>query len=101
VELVASRQREISSVIGHGAALSESELTFTKGYPLRRAAQLAAAMMSPPAIPQLTTAADVARKDLPGLRLGQGARNPRSAGTSRPHIPQRGRVHDRYAEFKQ
>src|SRR5262249_24224342 len=39
---VASRRPDISSAIGHGAALSESELTFTKGYPQRRAAQLAA-----------------------------------------------------------
>jgi hypothetical protein len=95
---VASRQREISSVIGHGAALSESELTFTKGYPQRRTARLAAAMMTPPGIPQLTTAADVARKNISGFE--QGTRNRRSAAESRPRIRKPGRMDDRYAEFR-
>jgi hypothetical protein len=100
VELLAPRQLEISTAIGHGPALSESELTFTKGYPQRRAAQLAAGMISQPAIPQLTTAADVAKNDVFGPRFWQGARIPRSAAASRPRIPKHGRVHHRYAEFK-
>jgi hypothetical protein len=100
VALPAPRQREIATNIGHGAALSESDLTFTKGYPQRRAAQLAAGMMSQPAIPQLTSAADVAKNDGFGPHFGQGARMPRSAAESRPRIPRHGRGHDRYAEFK-
>jgi len=100
VELLAARQAEISTAIGHGPALSETELTFTKGYPQRRAAQLAAGMISQPAIPQLTTGADVAKSDVFDPRFGQSARIPRSAAQSRPRIPKHGRVHDRYAEFK-
>jgi hypothetical protein len=100
VELPAARQREISTAIGHRPALPESELTFTQGYPRRRAAQLAAGMISQPATPQLTTAADVAKSDVFDPRFGQGARIPRSAATSRPHISKHGRVHDRYAEFR-
>jgi len=98
VELLAARQLEISTAIGHGPALSESELTFTKGYPQRRAAQLAAGMISQPAIPQLTTAADVAKNDVLDPRFGQGARIRRSAAASRPRIPKHGHVHDRYSE---
>jgi hypothetical protein len=98
VELLA--QREISTAIGHGPVLSESELTFTKGYPQRRAAQLAAGLISQPAIPQLTTAAGVAKNEVFGPRFGQGAHTPRSAAESRPRIPRHRHVHDRYAEFK-
>jgi hypothetical protein len=100
VELLARRQREISTAIGHSPAVSESELTFTKGYPQRRAAQLAAGMISQPVIPQLTAAADVAKSNVFDPRFGHGARIPRSAAASRPRIPKHGRVHDRYAEFK-
>ena len=98
VELLAARQVEISTAIGHGPALSESELTFTKGYPQRRAAQLAAGMISQPAIPQLTTAPDVARSDVFDPRFGQGTHIPRSVAESHPRI--RKHRHDRYAEFK-
>jgi hypothetical protein len=100
VEPPAARQREISAAIGHGPALSESELTFTKGYPRRRAAQLAAGMISQPVIPQLTTAADVAKSDVFDPRFGQGARIPRSVAESRPRIRKHGHLHDRYAEFQ-
>jgi hypothetical protein len=51
VEPPAPRQPEIATAIGHRPALSESDLTFTKGYPQRRAAQLAAGMISQPADP--------------------------------------------------
>jgi hypothetical protein len=98
--LPAPRRPEISSAIGHGPALSESELTFTKGYPQRRAAQLAAGMIFQPAVRQLASAADVAKGDVSDPRFGHGARIPRSASASRPHIPKHGRVHHRYAEFK-
>jgi hypothetical protein len=83
VELPAPRQPEIPTAIGHRPALSESELTFTKGYPQRRAAQLAAGMISQPAIPQRTS-----------------ARTPRSAAASRPRIRKYVHVHYRYAAFK-
>ena len=69
VALLVARKRQIATAIGHGAPLSESELTFTKGYPRRRAAQIAAGMISPSAIPQLATATDVASKDAFGRRL--------------------------------
>jgi hypothetical protein len=91
---------EVSTAIGHGPALSESELTFTKGYPQRRAAQLAAGMISQPAIPQRTTAANVAQSDVLDPRFGQGARIRRSAAASRLHVLEHGYVHDRYAGFK-
>jgi hypothetical protein len=100
LELPAARQLEIATAIGHGPALSESELTFTKGYPQRRAAQLAAGLSSQPAMPQLTSTADVATSDVFDPRFGQGARIPRSAAASRPRIRKHARVHDRYAEFK-
>jgi hypothetical protein len=98
VEVLAPRQPEISTASGHGPALSESELTFTKGYPQRRAAQLAAGLISQPAIPQLTSAADVAKSKVFDRRFGQGARIPRSAAASRPRISKHGPVHGRYAE---
>jgi hypothetical protein len=101
VERAASRQQEMSSVSGHGTALSDSELTFTKGYPQRRAAQLAAAMMSPSAIPRRTTGADVTKGEPFGPSFRQGVRNLRPAATSRPHDRQHGHVNDRYAEFRQ
>ena len=105
VELPAPRQPEISTAIGHRPALSESELTFTKGYPQRRAAQLRAAqlaadMISQPATPQLASAADVAKSDVVDRRLGQGARTPRSSAASRPRIRKYAHVHYRYAAFK-
>src|SRR5262249_28595794 len=53
---LAPRQRQMSASIGPGRALPESELTFTKGYPQRRAAQLAAGIISQPPTPQITTA---------------------------------------------
>jgi hypothetical protein len=87
VELPAARQPEIPTAIGHGPALSESELTFTKGYPQRRAAQLAAGMISQPAIPQLTSAADAAHIH-------------RSVAKSHPRIRRYGHVHGRDAELK-
>jgi hypothetical protein len=83
VEPPAPRQPEIATAIGHRPALSESDLTFTKGYPQRRAAQLAAGMISQPAIPRLTS-----------------ARVPRSAAASRPRIRKYAHVHYRYAAFK-
>jgi hypothetical protein len=97
VELPAAQKLEITTAIGHGPARSESELTFTKGYPQRRAAQLAAGMISQPVNPQLTTAADVANSDVFDPPFGQGARIPRSVAESRPRI--RKHRHDRYAEF--
>jgi hypothetical protein len=88
VDLPTLRQLEISAAIGHGAVLSESDLTFTKGYPQRRAAQIAAGLIPPPATPQLTTTAvAVPRHDAVGLRFGQSARIPRSASGSRPRLP--------------
>ena len=100
VEVLAPRARQISIAIGHGAALSERDLTFTKGYPQRRAAQLAAGLISQPAIPLPTAAATVARNDIFQQRLGQEARMPPAAAESRPRIPRHGQVNGRYAESR-
>jgi hypothetical protein len=100
VEPPAPQQPEISTAIGHRPALSESELTFTKGYPQRRAAQLAAGLISEPAIPQLASAADIAKSDVDDPRFAQRARNPRSAAASHPRIRKQGHVQGRYAAFK-
>lgn len=99
VELLAQRQREISTAIGHGPALSERELTFTKGYPQRLAARLAAGLISQ-SIPQLTTAAGIARNEVFGPRVAQSARIPRAAAESRLRIPRYRHVRYRYAELK-
>src|SRR5262249_4927398 len=90
VDPPAPRQRDAPLAVAHGPALSESDLTFTKGYPQRRAAQLAAGLISPPAIPQLTTATAVTRHDVFALRFGQSAHMPRFASESRPRILKRG-----------
>jgi hypothetical protein len=80
VWLPAPRRRELSVALGHGATLSESELTFTKGYPRRRAAQLAAGLISEAMIPQVTTAATVANNE------------------SRPRVARHRHAHARFAE---
>jgi hypothetical protein len=98
VEAPAPRAREIAIAIGNGAALSESDLTFTKGYPQRRAAQLAAGLIFEPAMPKITAAATVAKNDVFPQRFGQDA--PPSAAESRPRIPKHWHVHDRYIESR-
>jgi hypothetical protein len=94
-ELPPPRQPAIPAAIGHRPALSESDLTFTKGYPQRRAAQLAAGMVSQPAIPQRTSAADVAKSDVVDPRLRQ-ARIHRSVAEARARIRKHRHVHGRY-----
>jgi hypothetical protein len=70
VEPPAPRQRAISAAAGYGGAtIAESELTFTKGYSRRRAAQLAATMTSLPSIPQLTAAIDIKKIRAASLRI--------------------------------
>jgi hypothetical protein len=66
VEPPAPRQRAISA-----AVVSESELTFAKGYSRRRAAELVASMMSPPTIPRLTAAIDINKVRASSLRMTQ------------------------------
>ena len=80
IELSAPQRREFSVALGHGAAISESDLTFTKGYPQRRAAQLAAGLISEAMIPQVTTAATVANNE------------------SRPRVARHRHAHARFAE---
>jgi hypothetical protein len=65
------RQREITATVGYGGPIRESDLTFTKGYSRRRAAQLVANMTSPPTIPQLTAAINIKRVRAASLRFTQ------------------------------
>ena len=66
------RQRAITASVGYGApTLLESDLTFTKGYSRRRAAQLVANMTSPPTIPQLTAPISIKKIRAASLRFTQ------------------------------
>ncbi len=67
-------QRTIAATVGYGGPIPESELTFSKGYARRRAAQLAATMTSPPSIPQLTAAINIKRIRAASLRFTQQER---------------------------
>jgi hypothetical protein len=69
------RQREITATVGYGGPIRESDLTFTKGYSRRRAAQLAANLTSPPTIPQLTAPINIKRIRASSLRLTQQERH--------------------------
>lgn len=71
VEPPVPRQRAISASVGYGGAVSESELTFAKGYSRRRAAQLAANMTSLPSIPQLTASININKIRAASLRFAQ------------------------------
>jgi hypothetical protein len=84
VEPPEPRQRAISASVGYGGPeLSESELTFTKGYSRRRAAQLAANMSSLPSIPQLTAAINIKKIRAASLRLTQDRRVTRTVADNR------------------
>jgi hypothetical protein len=71
------RQRDITitATVGYGGPIPESELTFSKGYSRRRAAQLVANMTSPPTIPQLTAAINIKRIRAASLRFTQQERH--------------------------
>src|SRR5262245_1292357 len=71
VERPEPRQRAITAAATYGPTLAESELTFTKGYARRRAAQLAANMTSPLSIPQLTAAINIKKVRAASLRFTQ------------------------------
>jgi hypothetical protein len=64
-------RQEISAAIGHDEALSESDLTFTKGYPQRRAAQLAAGLISQGLSLQLAAAFEAGRMTFSGCTSGR------------------------------
>lgn len=84
VEPPEPRQRAISASVGYGGPeATESELTFTKGYSRRRAAQLAANMTSLPSIPQLTAAINIKRVRAASLRLTQDRRVNRAVTDNR------------------
>jgi hypothetical protein len=83
VERPEPRQRAISASVGYGGPITESELTFTKGYSRRRAAQLAANMTSLPSIPQLTAAINIKRVRAASLRLTQDRRVNRAVTDNR------------------
>jgi hypothetical protein len=84
VEPPEPRQRAISASVGYGGPTpTESELTFTKGYTRRRAAQLAANMTSPPSIPQLTAAIDIKKIRTASLHFTQDRRLNRPAADDR------------------
>jgi len=74
IEPTVPRQRAISVAAGYGGPIAESDLTFTKGYSRRRAAQLVANMTSLPSIPQLTAAIDIKKIRATSLRLTQDRR---------------------------
>jgi hypothetical protein len=75
VEPPEPRQRAIAVSASHGGVEpSESELTFTKGYSRRRAAQLVATVTSLPSIPQLTAAIDIKKIRAASLLFTQGDR---------------------------
>jgi hypothetical protein len=100
VEPPALRQRVISAAVrSSGTALSESDLTFTKGYSRRRAVQLAANMTSLPSIPQLTAAINIKKIRTASLRLTPDRRVPRSAAEYRHRTAKDARRHDRYADY--
>jgi hypothetical protein len=82
VEPPAPRQRAISASVGYGT-FSESDLTFTKGYSRRRAAQLAANMTSLPSIPQLTAAINIKKIRAASLRITQDRRVSRPVAENR------------------
>jgi hypothetical protein len=84
VEPPEPRQRAISASVGYGGPeFSESELTFTKGYSRRRAAQLAANMTSLPSIPQLTAAINIKKIRAASLRFTQDRRVNRTVADNR------------------
>jgi hypothetical protein len=84
VERPEPRQRAISASVGYGSGtFSECELTFTKGYSRRRAAQLAANMTSLPSIPQLTAAINIRKIRAASLRFTQDRRVNRTVADNR------------------
>ena len=96
VEAPAPRQKAISAAVGYGgAAVSESELTFAKGYSRRRAARLAANMTSLPSIAQLAAAIAIKKVRPASLRLTQDRRVPRAAADSRYFADNRSFADDR------
>jgi hypothetical protein len=100
VEPPEPRQRAISAAARYGGAtLSETDLTFTKGYSRRRAVQLAANMTSLPSIPQLTAAINIKKIRTASLRLTPDRRVPRSAAEYRHRTAKYAPRHDRYAAY--
>ena len=106
------RQRAISVSVGYASGtFAESELTFTKGYSRRRAAQLVANMTSLPSIPQLTAAINIKKIRAASLRFTQDRRlnrtvadNPSSAearhvADKRHRASRQARGQSRYAEY--
>jgi hypothetical protein len=106
------RQRAISVSVGYASGtFAESELTFTKGYSRRRAAQLVANMTSLPSIPQLTAAININKIRAASLRFTQDRRlnrtvadNPSSAearhvADKRHRASRQARGQSRYAEY--
>jgi hypothetical protein len=90
VESPEPRQRAISASVGYGGpAIAESELTFTKGYSRRRAAQLAANMTSLPTIPQLTAAINIKKIRAASLRFTQDRRVNRTVADNRYSVDNR------------
>jgi len=106
------RQRAITASVGfYGPVLAESELTFTKGYSRRRAAQLVANMTSLPSIPQLTAAINIKKIRAASLRFTQERRLNRTsadnrytvdyrrfADSNRSRASRQARAHNRYVD---
>src|SRR5262249_12437608 len=106
------RQRAISASVGYASGtLAESDLTFTKGYSRRRAAQLVANMTSLPSIPQLTAAINIKKIRAASLRFTQDRRLNRTsadnrytvdyrrfADSNRSRASRQARAHNRYVD---
>src|SRR5262249_36566202 len=106
------RQRAITASVGfYGPVLAESELTFTKGYSRRRAAQFVANMTSLPSIPQLTAAINIKKIRAASLRFTQERRLNRTsadnrytvdyrrfADSNRSRASRQARAHNRYVD---
>jgi hypothetical protein len=112
VERPEPRQRAITASVGYGGpAFSESDLTFTKGYSRRRAAQLAANMTSLPSIPQLTAAINIKKVRAASLRITQDRRvshpvadnryvaDDRRVSDKRHRTSRQARGQNRYADY--
>jgi hypothetical protein len=90
------RQRALSAeVVGYaGPAISESELTFAKGYSLRHPAQLAANIALPAPIPKINASINLKKIQVASLRITHLRRAPRHVVSSHQRIHKPSRAHN-------
>jgi hypothetical protein len=91
------RQRALSAdVVGYaGSAISESELTFAKGYSVRHAAQLAPNIALPAPTSKINASIDLKKIQIASLRITQLRRAPRHLVSSHQRIHKPSRAHNR------